>query len=49
MTRAVSSCISFPESVTGPGMSNQALAASGSSSAPTSATGDIVDRDRLRA
>ncbi len=38
MTRAVSSRISFPESVTGPGISNQALAARGSSSARTSAS-----------
>ena len=38
MTRAVSSRISFPESVTGPGTSKHRLASSGSSSARTSAT-----------
>ena len=37
MTRAVSSRISFPESVTGPGISNHALSLSGRSSARQSA------------
>ena len=46
-TRAVSSRICLPDRVAGPGRSNHALAAGGSSSARTSAVDDVVDRDRL--
>ena len=49
MTRAVSSRISFPESVTGPGMSNHALAVERQVERPHQRDHDVVDRDRLRA